>query len=377
MKAETTFSLKDQLFNQEKVIYLAGLFTAVYPQFQAESFIEQTVSAFPDLELKQRIDHISSTLQAFLPSQYPDALDIILKALPPELDPTKKDDDFGDFIISPLSHFVATYGCSAEHVTISLRGLKAITKRFSAEDSIRAFINAFPDQTMAFLKKCARDSNYHVRRLASEGTRPKLPWAQKLTIEYKRPLPLLDMLFTDKTRYVTRSVANHLNDISKIDPDLVIETLARWQNTKLQTEKEMAFIAKHSLRTLVKQGNMDAFKLLGFGETPDITITTFESSTPQVKVGEAFLFELAFTSNKKQNLIVDYIMTFATDGKKAGKKVFKLKQLELEAYETVKLKKKHPMRLMTTRRLYEGEHTISLQINGQLFGDLAFDLVTN
>ncbi|MEM7333270.1 MAG: DNA alkylation repair protein [Chloroflexota bacterium] len=376
MKAETTFSLKDQLFNQEKVEYLAGLFTAVYPQFQADEFIRQTVVAFPDLELKQRIDHISDTLHAYLPNQYPDALDIILKALPPELDPTKTDDDFGDFILSPLSQFVATYGCTAEFVTISLRALKAITKRFSAEGPIRNFINDFPDQTMAFLKKCAKDSNYHVRRLASEGTRPKLPWAQKLVIDYKRPLPILDLLFADKTRYVTRSVANHLNDISKVDPDLVIETLTRWQKTGLQNEKEMAFVTKHSLRTLVKKGNMAAFKLLGFGETPNISITKFESSTPTVKVGDAFLFNLAFTSNKKQNLIVDYMMTFATDGNKAGQKVFKLKQLELEAGQTVALKKKHPMKLMTTRRLYEGEHRITLQINGQSFGELSFDLIS-
>ena len=112
---------------------------------------------------------------------------------------------------------------------ISLKGLKEITKRFSAEDAIRYFLNAFPDKTLTFLIDCARDENYHVRRLATEGTRPKLPWAQKLTIDYHLALPILEILHGDKTRYVTRSVANHLNDISKIDPDLVLDTLRKWQ----------------------------------------------------------------------------------------------------------------------------------------------------
>ena len=133
---------------------------------------------FPTLELIQRIAHISSCLYEYLPDAYPAALDIILNSLPPALDPTKTDDDFGDFIFAPLSLFVATYGCTQNHLERSLQALKEITKRFSAEDAIRYFINAFPDETGSFLLGCAQDENYHVRRLASEGTRPKLPWSQ-------------------------------------------------------------------------------------------------------------------------------------------------------------------------------------------------------
>ena len=375
MKAKPTFSLKDQLFNPEKVDYLASLIVQAHPDFAKEAFCQQVVEAFPDLELKARITHMTTCLQNYLPPDYLTALDIILRALPPELDPSKTDDDFGDFIIAPLSNFVALYGCTAEHLTDSLNALQEITKRFSAEDAIRYFINAFPDETLAFLMDCTSSDNYHVRRLASEGTRPKLPWSQKLTIDYRQPLPILTTLYADKTRYVTRSVANHLNDISKLDAGLVIETLKQWQKGQKQTDKEMAYVTKHALRTLIKQGNQAAFDLIGFGGKPDITVSAFITSTPQVKIGEAFEFTLQMHSHKKQNLVADYVMTFASDAKKPSQKVFKLKQLTLDKDEVITLNKKHPMRLMTTRRLYAGVHEITLQVNGQAYGSLEFDLI--
>ncbi|MEO0760014.1 MAG: DNA alkylation repair protein [Cyanobacteria bacterium J06648_16] len=375
MKAKSSFSLKDQLFNSEKVDYLGSLIGQVYSDFDQTAFHRDVVGAFPSLELKQRIAHISACLYQYLPAPYPAALDIILNALPPALDPTKTDDDFGDFILAPLSLFVAIQGCTRDCLELSLQALKEITKRFSAEDAIRYFINGFPEETYRFLLDCAQDENYHVRRLASEGTRPKLPWSQKLVIDYRQPLPILELLFADKTRYVTRSVANHLNDISKVDPALVIETLARWNASGQQAAEEIAFITKHGLRSQIKQGNTQALALLGFGAKPDITIIHFSTSTPVVQVGAAFEFTLELRANKPQNLLVDYLMVFASDGKKQPQKVFKLKQLELEADEVMQLKKRHPMRLMTTRRLILGEHRIVLQINGQAFDSLSFELV--
>ncbi|MEO1182201.1 MAG: DNA alkylation repair protein [Cyanobacteria bacterium J06636_28] len=375
MKAKPSFSLKDQLFNPEKVDYLGTLIAQAWPDFAQDTFHQNVVTVFPTLELKERIAHITDCLYTHLPEDYREALAIILRALPPELDPDKTDDDFGDFIFAPLSLFVATYGCTSHYLDSSLSALKEITKRFSAEDAIRYFINAFPEETFAFLLDCAEDDNYHVRRWASEGTRAKLPWSQKLTIDYKKPLPILEALFADKTRYVTRSVANHLNDISKIDPDLVINMLQQWMTSQRQTDQEMAFITQHALRTLIKQGNQEALALLGFGAKPDITITNFGTRTPEVRLGSAFEFSLDICSNKSQHLLVDYVMHFASNGKKRTQKVFKLKQLELKAGEVITLKKRHPMRLMTTRRLLLGEHQIVLQVNGQAFGSLSFDLI--
>ncbi len=375
MKAEPTFSLKDQLFNAEKVAYLAAQFSAAWRDFPTDTFVAAVMAKLPELELKARIIHISVCLQSVLPDNYPDALTIILKALPPELDPARSDDDFGDFIHAPLSEFIAMYGCSAEYLEISLAGLRENTKRFSVEGPIRTFINAFPAETLAFLTECAQSENYHVRRLASEGTRPKLPWAQKLVIDYHAPLSILDALFADQTRYVTRSVANHLNDIAKLDPALVVETLQRWKESGAQDEKEMAWICQHATRTLIKQGDPDALKLLGYGETPEIEISDFETSTPEVVIGEAFLFSFTLTAKKPQKLLVDYQMTFASDRDKQSQKVFKLKQLDVTEGKVTKIKKKHPMKLMTTRRLFPGTHTITLQVNGEPFDSLSFELV--
>ncbi|MEO0458948.1 MAG: DNA alkylation repair protein, partial [Cyanobacteria bacterium P01_A01_bin.114] len=197
MKAKPSFSLKDQLFNPEKVNYLGTLITQAFPEFSQQQFHQAVVTAFPKLELKERIAHITACLHQYLPDDYPGALAIILRSLPPELDPSKTDDDFGDFIFAPLSLFVATYGCTADYLNSSLNALKEITKRFSAEDAVRYFINAFPSETFSFLLDCAKDDNYHVRRWASEGTRPKLPWSQKLITDYKQPLPLLEILYGD------------------------------------------------------------------------------------------------------------------------------------------------------------------------------------
>ena len=376
MKAQSTFSLKDQLFNAEKVSYLANLIAQVDSNFQVSAFESDVVQAFPQLELKERIAHITACLHRYLPQDYPAAIAILLAALPPPLDPSKSDYDFGDFIFAPLSLFAATYGCCREHLEISLEAIRQITQRFSAEYAIRFFINAFPAETLAFLSDCAADEHYHVRRLASEGTRPKLPWAQKLNIGYQRPLPILEQLFSDPTRFVTRSVANHLNDISKLDPPFVIDTLARWASRDRQDPKEMAFITKHALRSLVKQGNPAALALLGFGANPDVKIHRLQTSQPTVRIGEAFEFSFEIEAMQPQNLMVDYVMQFASEGKVRSQKVFKIKQLSLQAGEVVQLKKRHPMRLMTTRRLALGTHKVTLQINGKAFGALAFELVS-
>lgn len=375
MKAKSSFSLKDQLFNADKVAYLSGLIVSVFPAFDTASFSQTVLAAFPTLELKQRITHITTCLCQHLPKDYLTALAILLESLPPPLDPTQTDDDFGDFIFSPLSLYVAIYGCQAEYLGPSLAALREMTQRFSAEYAIRFFINAFPEETLAFLLDCAQDNNYHVRRLASEGTRPKLPWAQKLVIDYQQPLPILDHLFSDTTRFVTRSVANHLNDISKIDDALVIETLKRWQASGQQSPSEMAFVIEHGLRSQIKQGHPEALALIGFGTIPDITLTHFATSTPIVPLGTAFDFTLTLRANSAQKLLIDYQMQFASEGNKAPQKVFKLKQLQLAKGETATLKKRHPMRLMTTRRLALGTHTITLQINGQAFDSLSFELV--
>lgn len=385
MQAGKNFSLKDQLFNAETLADLVVGFQRAQPDFPVEAFSAAVLSKFSELELTARIQHIADCLHAVLPSDFSAAAQIVQQALPPELDPSKTDDDFGHFIFASLSQYVADHGCSAEHIDCALDTLQAITRRFSAEYGIRYFLNAFPEQTLAFLQTCAKSENYHVRRLASEGSRPNLPWGKGLSMDWQLAEPILDGLYTDSTRFVTRSVANHLNDLSKKQPDWVVAKLQAWQaaqqKTTNQTEKEMQFIIQHALRTLVKQGHVGAMELLGFTSQPKITVEKLVVHTPQVVVGTACEFELVMTSGQEQKLVIDYHLQPPVSqakngsGKPSKGKIFKLKQLNMEAGEQMAVTKKHPMKLMTTRKLILGEYVITLQVNGQAQGQIRFELV--
>ena len=369
------FSLKDELFNPKKVTQIAHEIQAVHNTFDVNSFVQDSVEKFPKLELMARIYHIREMLKKYLPEEYVEATTILLKALPSELDPSKSDDDFGDFIYAPYSDFVVNYGCTEAYLDFSLEALREITKRFSVEFAIRDFINIFPKKTLAMLEVCAVLENYHERRLASEGLRPKLPWAKKLTIDYALPLKHLELLYSDNTRYVTRSVANHLNDIAKIDAPLVIETLKRWKVSKKQEPKEMAFIVSHALRTLVKQGNEEALAMLGYVKNPPIKIGDIVLKSSTVQIGEALEFELALFAKDDVMLMVDYIVHFCTKAGKLSPKVHKLKKLSLKKDEKCVLKKRHPFKAnMSTRTLYTGEHWLEVQINGTVVYRECFEL---
>lgn len=370
------FLLKDHLFKAEKVAFLANAIQKVYPSFQNEAFQKAVVEAFPNLELKGRIAHIRQCLKDFLPPNYADAITIILKALPPPLDENLTDNDFGDFIFAPYSDFVAHFGCSETHLERSLAAIKALTKRFSAEDAIRYFLNAFPKETLAQLHIWASDTNYHVRRLCSEGTRPKLPWSQKIGLQATETLPLLAQLFSDKTRYVTRSVANHLNDIAKTKPDLVIETLKNWGQLGKQTSTEMAFIKKHALRTLVKDGHPEALALLGFGDSKHIVLSDLQFNT-SIKLNEYLNFSFVLYTATTKTLAVDYILRFQNkQGQLGSKKVFKLQTFLLQENTNIMLNKRHLFRAnMTTRTFYGGVHKVEIQVNGTILGTFQFDLI--
>jgi 3-methyladenine DNA glycosylase AlkC len=370
------FSLKDHLFNPEKVAFLANSIANIYPDFDSAGFQKEVVEAFPALELKKRIAHIRTCLKKYLPSDYKAATTVILKALPPPLNEDLTDNDFGDFIFAPFSDFVAQYGCTEAHLHFSLSALREITKRFSAEDAIRYFLNAFPKETLAALQEWTSDANYHVRRLCSEGTRPKLPWSQKINIYATEALPLLHLLYADKTRYVTRSVANHLNDIAKTHPQWVLNTLKHWQESGKQSDTEMQFIKKHALRTLIKDGHPEALSLLGFGDSLHITISDL-IFTEQVKIGEALTFSFTLATQESKALVVDYILYFQSkQGTLSNKKVFKLQALNTVKNVPITLQKRHVFKPdMTTRQLYAGTHKVDIQVNGKVISEFSFELI--
>ncbi len=368
--------MKDDLFNAQKVVKIASEIKAVYGTFAQEKFEKETVVKFPELELKERIFHIRDMLKKYLPDDFVEATNILLEAQPSELDPTKCDDDFGDFIYAPYSEFVTQGGCCEEHLDFALSALAEMTKRFSVEFAIRDFINTFPKESYAMLQACSLSENYHQRRLASEGLRLVLPWAKKIDIDYHDNLPLLDNLYHDKCRFVTRSVANHLNDISKKEPSLVLETLRRWKKSGKQDKKEMDFIINHALRTLIKNGDEATLGFLGYRVNPAIKIKSFTLSSEAIMIGESLRFSFEIEAQKDEGLIVDYIVHFRTKAGKYNPKVHKLKKLHIEEDEAIMIEKKHHFKAgMTTRKLFLGEHKIELQINGKIYASKNFNLI--
>ncbi len=368
--------LKDILFNKPKVAQIAGEIYLIHPLFKKNKFIHDVITRFPELELKARISWIAECLKQYLPNNYHQAVNIIIRSLPAPNNPELSDNDFGDFIYASYADYIAKNGCNEQDLSFSLNAFYEITQRFSAEDAIRYFINAFPKETLAELQKWSKDSHYHVRRLCSEGTRPKLPWSQKINISATVPISILDNLFADKTRFVTRSVANHINDISKIDSGLAIDTLSRWKKSGKQTAKEMDYIIRHALRSLIKSGDAGAMKLLGVSHNPDIKI--FDLKVPaKVKMNNALEFSFAIKANETVQIIADYIIYFQNrSGNLNSRKVFKLKNFSLTKGENFVLTKKHMLREnMTTKKLFSGKHAIEIQINGKSYGKKLFWIV--
>lgn len=369
------FSLKDQLFNAQKVSYLAGLFTAVDSGFDSAGFQTRVVEKFPELELKERITHIAAVLDNYLPDDFEAAAALVSRALPPPLDPTKTDDDFGDFIFAPLGEWVVLRGLHT-HPDRALEMLGVITQRFSMEWAVRPFLNQWPDQTLQQMAVWVDHPSYHVRRLVSEGTRPRLPWGEGVALEMTQPLPLLDQLHVDPTRFVTRSVANHLNDISKKDPDLVLDRLQAWQMQGAQTPTELDWMTRHALRGLVKSGRPRALTMVGFDPDTKIEVQDFNVPT-QIAIGDALTLSATLVAPDGGGALVDYVFWRQMANGKMAPKVFKLKQVQLPPGKPVSLKKSHRLKGdATTFRLLPGAHRIELQINGKVLASRDFTLLS-
>lgn len=367
------FSLKDHLFNAETVGLLGGHFEDA-GVFKAAPFVTDVMAEMLPLELKARINLIAAVLARHLPSDFPAAAAAIMAALPPPLDPALTDDDFGHFIYAPLGVYVENHGLTG-HLDQGLTTLEQITQRFSMEYSIRAFLNAQPDATLERMQDWLRHDHYHVRRLVSEGTRPKLPWGQAIGLTADHTLPLLDKLQADPTRFVTRSVANHLNDITKNEPDAVITRLKNWQAEGGQSTKELDWMRKHALRGLIKAGHPNAMKHLGYSPNAAVTLSQFSITPGSLARGDSADIALTLTAQKDAPLIVDYVIDFMKSNGKTAPKTFKLKVLDAKAGKPVSLKKKHTFKdNATTFTLYPGAHKLHVQINGRIVATQDFTL---
>ena len=375
IKAKPSFSLKDQLFNQVSVRTLSNGLKKASSIFETRKFERAVLKEFPNLELKDRIRWMVTQLKEFLPGDFAKALKVLLKTLPPPLDPALQDDDFGQFIWVVPGEYVATYGCEEQYLTLSLPFLREATKRFSSESALRPFLNKYPQQSLDFVHECAADNNYHVRRLASEGIRPFLPWAERVMLPEKKVIEVLNVLHADNTRYVTRSVANTLNDLAKLDASLVVNTLMRWQKQNRQKPEELAWMIRHSLRTLLKQDNAEALQLLGYPLKPKFRIANMTISN-QVKVGENLFCACVLTSSATQSLKITLQIYFLKANGSHSTKVFAVKDAVFNKGETIDIAKSLSFKPITTRVMYAGTHYAEVLVNGISRGKHAFELRT-
>ena len=337
------------ILGREAARWMAGRFRAAHPAFDAGSFEAMCLDGLERLELMPRARHMADVLARHLPQDFPAAAAILRAALGPQ------DEKLGDIGGSALWYFphdcfILKYGIG--HPRAAFKTQRELTKRCTCEFSIRAFIGKYPDAACRQLTEWARDENEHVRRLASEGSRPRLPWAPRLRAFQVDPAPvlaLLEILKDDPGRYVQRSVANNLNDISKDHPELAVETASRWLR---DAGEGRAWIVRHALRGLVKKGHPGALTLMGAGAAAQLRLEAARIEPAAVKIGgnAAFSFELVSEADTGQDLLVDFAVFFIKANGSASPKVFKLKRLTLGAGARALLSGTVSLALMTTRR---------------------------
>ncbi|MDF3057401.1 MAG: alkylation repair protein [Rariglobus sp.] len=355
--------LKD-MFNHARYRTLASELATLSPAFNSSVFLSHTLDGLSSRELMDRMRRTSTGIAAALPLSYREQL-AVLHELAPRIG--------HNFIGIFLSDFVAQYGLN--DVDASLNALRFFTRFGSAEFAIRPFLARDLPGTLAVMTDWARSDDEHVRRLASEGSRPRLPWGarlQSLVADPSPTLPILSSLRADPSLYVRKSVANHLNDICKDHPDIVLDLVSTWDRSSPPT----AWIIRHALRTLIKRGHPRALALLGAGAAPKLDVT-FTIRPARIRLGDTVALAATLVSTglrRPQALMVDYIVHYPRASGISSKKVFKWKQLTLPAGEVVTLIKRQTIRDFSTRRHHPGKHRVELQINGRRLAEAVFIL---
>lgn len=355
-----------EMFNLEFYRQYAAVFAAVDRNFNADAFLKDVTADLDQLELNGRLRNTSVVLEKHLPKGFDAALDVLYKAAPL----IKK-----GYTALVLPDFVGLYGRA--HFERSMEALRDFTSLGSSEFAVREFLRMDLDKTLKVMQHWAEDKDHHVRRLASEGSRPRLPWSFKLQQLIKEPsltAGILERLKADEEPYVRKSVANHLNDISKDNTAYMLQLVKSWDSSNCHT----GWIIKHASRTLIKKGNQESLSLFDFEQDVKLRMDHFKISARRLKLGEElqFSFELRSLKGTPQKLVIDYAVHYAKASGEQSKKVFKLKELTLLPQQVLHIAKKQVFKDMTTRKHYAGEHALEIIVNGKGLGSIAFDLVT-
>jgi len=331
-----------------------------------------------DLELRDSSWQITGALKRSLKADFSGNCEALINALHPVEDAqlnqmTTDEDGIRGWPIMPVADYVAEAGLN--DVKTSLKTLRQLTMRFSAEFAIRPFIVDAPDETLQTILNWTKDENFHVRRLASEGCRPRLPWGIRLKSLVDDPapiMPILENLKDDPEEYVRRSVANNVNDIAKDHPDFVAKLATNWLKSPSSNRQRLV---KHACRSLIKSGHQPTLRALGY-DSAGVEITELSLKANKLRQGENLEITLEIQSKKdvSQPLIIDFLIHYVKANGKTSPKVFKWKELELKAKDSTRLTKKQSFKPVTTRTLYAGMHEVEIQINGNKMASLPFEL---
>jgi 3-methyladenine DNA glycosylase AlkC len=354
-----------EIFDEQRFRSVALEIAAIHPKFDSRRFLDLALSGLDELSLMQRLRRMTEALHATLPSDYRKALDV-LRALAPRIN--------HGFATLVLPDYVGQYG--QHDFDVSMDALKFFTGYGSSEFAVREFLRKDLKRTLAVMEVWSRDDNDAVRRLASEGCRPRLPWSFRLDAILADPslaVPILENLRADPSLYVRKSVANHLNDVTKSHPDWVLDRLATWPVENAHT----AWIARHALRSLIKAGNTRALTVIGAGGVPEVKLGKFAVTPRRIALGErvSFSFELTSRSAQSQRLVIDYRMHYVKKSGATAAKVFKLKELTLDGGQRVSIERTQNIRDFTTRVHYAGRHDVEILVNGQCLAKGFFELV--
>ena len=340
---------------------LAFAFEEALPMYDHSRYLRLVFNKdWKSMELKQRVRHAALCLQDFLPASFPKAAPQLVKAS--KLLRERSQKGYGYFCIF-LCDYVEVFGL--DHFKESMNAIEQVTQLASAEFCIRQFILKYPKATMEQLMEWSTHKSQDVRRLASEGCRPRLPWAIALPVFKKDPsliLPILENLKTDESEYVRRSVANNLNDIAKDNPEVVLKLISRWKGKHSYTDQ----IIKHGCRTLLKKGNVVALKHLGYESACKVKVENFIILKKKIKMGESlnFSFDFKLQEKKSHKLRLEYGIDYRKSNGKSNRKIFKVTEGKFEPGKIYSIERKQRFQDLTTRKHYPGMHSIAILING-------------
>ncbi|MGM7723938.1 DNA alkylation repair protein [Metabacillus sp. Hm71] len=354
-----------KVFDHSFINQLSSLIKANYPSFNASGFQELIYDdKWEELALKQRIRHITISLHQTMQLNYNEAISVLKKA-------ALHVQNGLTGIIFP--DYVEVYGLNDWDE--SMEALEYFTQYSTSEFAVRPFVIKDQQKMMKQFLAWSNHPNEHVRRLASEGSRPRLPWGIVLSSLRQDPssiLPILENLREDPSLYVRKSVANNLNDISKDHPDLVLELAKKWNGHNEKTD----WIIKKGLRTLMKKGNKQALELHGFTSNPKLSVENL-LVTDALHIGSSltFSFQISSTDEKQTQLRIEYTIDFVKASGKHSKKIFKIAEHVINGGEKRAYSKKHSFKDLTTRKHYPGEHLLSIIVNGETKASQGFTVL--